>query len=209
MALTEKQKLQKKAKGLGVEFTTKTTIPQLQKLIAKAEEAKDAPAEEDADDSDESQEDSEDEEHGSDSDDEDDEEGERLAPAPQSNYVPEQQDTGDYLRKYQFKKDLPLGDPRTDPVKGSKAYAMKQHLLKQDKVRMLVASGNDGFAKTVPFSVTLNGYRLDFPKRTYLDVPEQIARIIMKNQKQTDAALETMRLDREETKDGVSIDQAF
>jgi len=102
------------------------------------------------------------------------------------------EDTGeesdeDYLLQYQYGRELPLGDIRSNP-KGGKAEAMKKNLLSQKKIRMLIPA-EAGSDQKVPMSVTLNGYRLDLPKNVYIDVPEQVAEIILSSQKQTDAAL--------------------
>ncbi len=72
---------------------------------------------------------------------------------------------------------------------GSKAAIMKAKLAKQPKVRILIPlEGKEKIGSTMP--VTLNGYRLNIQKGVYVDVPEQVARIIMKSQQQTIAALD-------------------
>jgi len=38
-------------------------------------------------------------------------------------------------------------------------------------------------------SVTLNGYRLDLPKQTYIELPLQIAEVISNSFEQTDMAI--------------------
>ncbi len=100
----------------------------------------------------------------------------------------------DYLQKFQYGKDVPLGHPSTNPVPGTKAYRMKQHLLKQEPVRIIIMR-EQGESPSILASVNLNGYRLDLPKSAYVEVPEQIANIIMKSQKQQNEALEFMRID--------------
>ncbi len=94
----------------------------------------------------------------------------------------------DYLRKYQYKRELPLGDPGTDPQPGGKSAAMKRFLLGQRKITILIPL-DEGSDPKVPYSVNLNGYRLDLPTNTYVEVPEQVAEVIMQSQKQTVAAL--------------------
>lgn len=98
----------------------------------------------------------------------------------------------DYLRKYQYGREMPLGDKRTDPSPGGKAYEMKRILLSQPRVSILIPvdAGSD---PSVPLSVTLNGYRLDLPRQTYLEVPKQVAEIVMQSQKQTVQALDQFR----------------
>lgn len=98
----------------------------------------------------------------------------------------------DYLLKYQYGRELPLGDVRTNPA-GGKAKAMKDSLLVQGRVRVLIPvdSGSD---PSVPFSVCLNGYRLDLPRNQYIDVPQQVAEVIMNSHSQTVRALEQFKI---------------
>mgnify|MGYP001559215320 CR=1 FL=1 len=108
--------------------------------------------------------------------------------------IPASEDAGeeDYLQKYQYGRELPLGDPRTNPREG-KPKAMKDALLSQPKVRVMIPvdSGSD---PSVPFDVTLNGYRLSLPRNQYIDVPEQVAGVIMNSHNQTNAALEQFKI---------------
>jgi len=72
--------------------------------------------------------------------------------------------------------------------KGSKAEKMLEHLSKQPMIRILIPiEGKERPGTTVPF--TLNGLRLNVAKGVYVDVPEQIAEMVMKKQKQTVEAL--------------------
>lgn len=105
----------------------------------------------------------------------------------------------DYLQKFQYGRELPLGDIRTNPREGKSAL-MKRELLKQPKVSVMipVESGSD---PKVRLSVTLNGYRLDLPRNTYIEVPKQIAEVVMNSQKQQFDALQQFRSDR--NKDGL------
>lgn len=100
----------------------------------------------------------------------------------------------DYLRKYQFKKERVLGSPSTDPDNGSKAERMKKNLLSQPKIRMIIPV-EPKESPNIRKSVTLNGYRLDFPKNTYIDVPEQIAEVLRVSLQQTEQALAMNRID--------------
>lgn len=71
---------------------------------------------------------------------------------------------------------------------GSKAEIMREHLAKQPKVRILIpVEGKEKPGITIP--VTINGYRLNIMKGVYVEVPEQVADMIMKSQKQTMEAL--------------------
>ncbi len=106
-------------------------------------------------------------------------------------------ETEDYLQQYQYKKvnDVPtIGGPGTNPDAGSKAERMKQSLLTQRRVSILIPL-EPGSDPKVPSSVCLNGYRLDFPTNTYVEVPEQMAKVIMNSQSQTVAALNQNRID--------------
>lgn len=94
----------------------------------------------------------------------------------------------DYLRQYQYRKGTVPGSPESDPQPGSKAEVMKRKLLRQRRVRTIILRAM-GEHKSIKSSVTLNGYRLDFPKNRYLDLPEQISQIIIDSQQQTEEAI--------------------
>jgi len=72
---------------------------------------------------------------------------------------------------------------------GSKAEAMKKELSLQPKVRILIPRGQNERMGTTQ-SVILNGYRLNIMKGVYVNVPKQIADIIMEENNQTIAAIE-------------------
>ncbi len=113
---------------------------------------------------------------------------------------------GDYLRQYQYKKvnNVPVlgsvGGKLTDPDKGSKAERMKQYLLSEKRVSILIPLP-EGSSPKVLHSVCLNGYRLDFPTNTYIDVPMQIAEVIKQSNNQTVAALNFMKIDGDKGKE--------
>ena len=113
----------------------------------------------------------------------------------------------DYLRQYQFKKvdNIPtLGGEATNPDPGSKAEAMKKNLLSQEKVSIFVPKAETEDPK-VKLSVTLNGYRLDFPKNVYLQVPLQIAEVIRESLNQQASALLPFQVNRSKaTEDALS-----
>ena len=117
-----------------------------------------------------------------------------------STETPTASEPVDYLRQDQYRKQTISGSPESDPVPGSKAFEMKKRLLKQERVRILIPrpSGED---KSVLSSVTLNGYRLDLPKNTYIDLPIQIADVIVKSQKQTQEAIMRARIDGDRNKE--------
>jgi len=90
--------------------------------------------------------------------------------------------------KAEKKKDWGDGITEGHVPKGTKAQIMREHLLKQPRVKILIPfDSGEKPGVTVPF--TLNGYRMNVAKGVYVDVPEQIADMVMKSQKQTVAAL--------------------
>ena len=91
------------------------------------------------------------------------------------------------------KGPMKYGDPRSNPAPGTKADKMKKQLLKQDRVRIIIPKA-DGEDPKIRLSVNLNGYRLDLPKNTYLDLPDQIADVIIDSQKQQTEALIPFRV---------------
>ena len=108
----------------------------------------------------------------------------------------------DYLRKYEWHK--PTGYPYfmvsgvkySPPSVGSKAEKMKKFLLEQPRVRVFVPRTVNESPKVLQ-TVNLNGYRLDFPKNTYIEMPEQIAEVLRRSLAQTEDALNQFRIDRE------------
>jgi hypothetical protein len=102
---------------------------------------------------------------------------------------------GDYLQKYQYRKQTEFGSVASNPQAGSKAEKMKKHLLAQKTVRMMIPleKGDD---HKFPHTVNLNGYRLDFPRNKYIDLPEQIADLIQESFGQTEEALNRFRIDK-------------
>jgi hypothetical protein len=70
-----------------------------------------------------------------------------------------------------------------------KAERMRLHLEKQPKVAIMIPLGQ-GEAAGSSESVILNGYRLNIRKGEYVHVPEQVARVIMESQQQTQQAIE-------------------
>jgi len=106
----------------------------------------------------------------------------------------------DYLKKYQYKQNCKLGASETNPDIGSKAARMKSHLLAQPKVRIMIPLDMNE-AKNSKQSVCLNGYRLDFPKNTYIEVPEQIAMKLSESLKQREEALAFNRIDGHKDKE--------
>lgn len=131
------------------------------------------------------------------------------APAPKKAKAPapvdQDEEVEDYLQIYQVRKvsnGIAQGSRQSNPIPGSKAAAMKAHLLRQDKVKIFLPKGD--FNEKVPFTVNLNGYRLDFPRNTYISVPEQIAENIVESLQQTETALKQFRVDTKEKEDALS-----
>ena len=113
------------------------------------------------------------------------------APVP---VLPAESVEEDYLRQYQYRKDTQFGSLASDPVPGSKAERMKQFLLTSPKIRMFIPRPQ-GEDKTILQTVNLNGYRLDFPKQTYVEVPEAVADVLMESLVQTELAIQRDRID--------------
>lgn len=112
----------------------------------------------------------------------------------------------DYLRQYQYRKGTVPGSKQSDPQPGSRAEIMKRELLAQSRVETLIPS-REGEAKGTPYSITLNGYRLDFPKNTYIAIPRQIAEQIRQANAQLQAAYERIESEHglERTRDGMRV----
>lgn len=110
----------------------------------------------------------------------------------------------DYLRKYQYRKQTVPGSVESDPIPGSKAHRMKTILLAQPRIRMFIPrlQGEDA---SILQSVTINGYRLDFPKQAYIEVPQQVADVLMESLGQTETALQYMRIDGDKRKENALL----
>jgi len=84
---------------------------------------------------------------------------------------------------------LPVGISEGQAVYDGKAAKMKEHLAAQPKVRILIPL-ETGEKKGATVSVILNGYRQNIMKGVYVEVPEQIADVIMDSQKQSNILVE-------------------
>jgi hypothetical protein len=74
------------------------------------------------------------------------------------------------------------------PATGSKAEIMKRKLMAQQKVPIMIPlSPGESVGSTYP--AILNGYRLNIKKGTYVHVPLQVARVVMRSQQQTQEAI--------------------
>lgn len=71
---------------------------------------------------------------------------------------------------------------------GSKAENMKNFLAGQDKIRILMPFETGEKPGAIKF-VTLNGYALAIEKGSYVEVPEEVANVVMESEKQTVAAI--------------------
>lgn len=126
----------------------------------------------------------------------DDEDDSKITDNTSDEEPAAQEEETDYLRKYQYKKDLPIGHPNTDPDKGSRAIKTKAGLLKEPRIRMMIPSESKEDRK-VAQSVCVNGYRLDYPKQTYVTVPESVAKLLSDSLEQTEEALSFNRIDED------------
>jgi len=189
--MTKRSELFAELKALGVATTVKDTNVVLEERLAQAKE-KNAPEEEVSEDADEERITSE----GTDTEDQE-LDGVALESVPT-----------DYLRQYQVRKGTVPGSKESDPIPESKSAMMKEELLKQHKVRIIVprAPKED---PSIMQSVQLNGYRMDFPKQTYIEVPQQVAEVITRSQQQTDDAIAEGQIDYEARKDGVTFGDAL
>lgn len=88
------------------------------------------------------------------------------------------------------KKEVGIIEGKT-PV-GSKAEIMKARLALQEKVTIMIPL-EPKEKKGSTFPVTLNGYRLNIQKGTYVSVPKQVAEIVMDSQDQTVAAADELK----------------
>ena len=102
-------------------------------------------------------------------------------------------EVGDEGGEEDLSKDTGIEEGRT-PI-GSKAEIMKAKLAKQEKVTIMIPL-EKGEKRGTTFPVTLNGYRLNIQEGRDVEVPKQVARIVMKSQSQTAAAInEGLNLD--------------
>lgn len=70
---------------------------------------------------------------------------------------------------------------KADQALKQSAKEMKAALDKQPKVSIMIpfeVGENAENAKNIPFHVNLNGYAMDIPRGTYVDVPMQVADLI-------------------------------
>lgn len=106
----------------------------------------------------------------------------------------------DYLRKYEYHQ--PTGRPYfqlssaiySPPPKGSKAEIMKNVLLSQKRVTVFIPR-KEAESDQILQTVNLNGYHLELPKQTYLELPEQIVDLLKDSLKQDEEALRSFRID--------------
>jgi len=88
---------------------------------------------------------------------------------------------------------------------------MKSYLAEQPKVSVYVPLEIGEDLRSHPFvPVTINGYRLNVPKGVRVDVPKPVADIIFESLNiYEDNSANSMRADRDEVKDGVSVQDAL
>lgn len=107
---------------------------------------------------------------------------------------------GKYLQRFEYHQ--PTGRPYFQlsgipyiplPV-GSKAEIMKKKLLSQEIVTVFIPR-KEGESDKVLQTVNLNGYHLELPKQTYLELPKQIVDILKESLKQDEEALRAFRID--------------
>lgn len=91
----------------------------------------------------------------------------------------------------------------------TKAMKMREFLHSQPKVTIMIPlDPGENPNTTVP--VTLNGYRYTIKKNVYVEVPKQVAEVIMNSLKQTTAAGQTFLMNGDRpAKGGISVEEAL
>lgn len=74
------------------------------------------------------------------------------------------------------------------PVHGGKAEIMRHKLASQPKVAIIIPL-SPGEKEGSTESVILNGYRINVRKGIYVQVPQQVAQVIMESQQMTQEAI--------------------
>ena len=116
---------------------------------------------------------------------------------PETEAPEKKEEVGDYLKQYEYQKasghpyakSAAMGFPYSAPT--GRALVMKNVLLKQPRIRTSI-SRNQGEHKSILQSICLNGYRLDFPKNSALQLPEQIVETLEESQEITEHASDNM-----------------
>lgn len=91
----------------------------------------------------------------------------------------------------------------------TKAEKMRDQLHAQPKV-MIMIPFDSGETIGANLPVTLNGYRYVIPKNVYVEVPKQIADVVMNALKQTNAAGMEFRTDiARPSKGGITVEEAL
>lgn len=91
----------------------------------------------------------------------------------------------------------------------TKAEKMKENLHSQPKVTIMIPL-DPGEAEGATLPVTLNGYKYTIMKNVYVEVPKQIADVVMNSLKQTVAAGVAFRTDiARPSKGGITVEQAL
>lgn len=109
------------------------------------------------------------------------------------------------------KMNVPNATIRAEVAKNhqTKAEKMRDQLHAQPKVTIMVPlDSGEPEGTTIP--VTLNGYRYTIMKNVYVEVPMQVAAVIMNSLKQTVAAGRDFRTDiARPSKGGVTVEEAL
>jgi len=91
----------------------------------------------------------------------------------------------------------------------TKAQKMKEFLWKQPLVTIMIPL-EQGEKDGTTLPITLNGYRLNLRKNTYVEVPKPIADLLKDILRQNEAAGRDFRIDvPRPSKEGVSIEEAL
>ena len=93
-------------------------------------------------------------------------------------------------QKPEIKEEPKADEAKEKDLEGlNDAQKTKIRLSKQPKVRIIIPKEKTE-SKGATLPVTINGYRLNIPKGVYVEVPEQVAQIVMESEQQTAEALE-------------------
>ena len=80
------------------------------------------------------------------------------------------------------------------------AQKMKDHLAKQRKISIIIPMEpgvSPEIGEKIPFVVNMNGYRLSIKRGVYVEVPEQVAQMIMERLESEGKVGRSSRIDRD------------
>lgn len=112
-------------------------------------------------------------------------------------------------------REVKMNTPSAEVVKQvvadhkTSAERMKENLHSQPKVTIMIPL-DPGEAEGATIPVTLDGYKYTIMKNVYVEVPKQVADVVMNSLRQTNAAGAAFRTDvARPAKGGVTVEQAL